>query len=94
MENSIAKEVCKKVSFADEKNALKYIDKLKKTSIRDKIPVNVYLCEKCFCWHLTNRISIEQKETIYLKRQINNLKSKILHLENENSLLKLKLIKI
>lgn len=73
-------EKCKKVSFLDEKNALIYIEKLNKTSVRERKPVNTYLCEKCLAWHLT---SIELKEVFeikYLKRQIENLKKKIINL--------------
>lgn len=47
--------VCKKVSFADEKQALFYIDKLGKTSSRTTVPQRVYLCHKCLNWHLTSK---------------------------------------
>ena len=73
-------EKCKKVSFADEKNALMYLEKLKKTSTRERKPVNTYLCEKCLAWHLTSIELKEVTEIKYLKRQIENLKSKITHL--------------
>lgn len=84
---------CNKVRFIDEKFALKYIDKLNKTSCRERKPVRAYLCEKCLCWHLTSIESKENREIVYLGRQINNLKAKILHLQNENGHLKLKLEK-
>lgn len=79
---------CSKVYFADEKNALLYIEKLHKTSVRDKKPVRAYLCEKCLCWHLTSIESKENRQIVYLNRQINNLKAKVLHLQNEISQLK------
>lgn len=47
--------VCKKVSFADEKQALFYIDKLGKTSSRTTVPQRAYLCQKCLNWHLTSK---------------------------------------
>ena len=84
---------CSKVYFVDEKFALQYIDKLKKTSCRERKPVRAYLCEKCLCWHLTSIESKENREVVYLGRQINNLKAKILHLQNENEILKMKLDK-
>jgi uncharacterized protein (DUF305 family) len=68
---------CKKVYFVDEKNALMYINKLKKTSSRERKPVNAYLCQHCLNWHLT---SIELKEVSQVKNlesQIKNLKEKI-----------------
>lgn len=84
---------CSKVFFADEKFALQYIDRLKKTSHRERKPIRAYLCEKCLCWHLTSIESKENKEVFYLGRQINNLKKKNLHLQDENEILKLKLEK-
>ena len=84
---------CKKVSFADEKFAQTYIDKLHKTSNRRLIPVRSYLCEKCLLWHLTSIESRENMQLVHKDRQINNLKSKIIHLQNENQTLKLKLEK-
>jgi hypothetical protein len=89
-----SKPNCHKVCFANEKFAIEYIDKLQKTSFRDKKPVNAYLCEKCLSWHLTSIESKEVREITYLGRQINNLKSKIIHLQGENELLKLKLAKL
>ena len=46
--------VCKKVYFGTQKDADEYIEKLQKTSKRDKVPVHSYLCERCMCWHLTS----------------------------------------
>ena len=48
------KKYCKKVSFATQEDADYYINKLQKTSTRDKVPINSYLCVKCNCWHLTS----------------------------------------
>lgn len=79
--------ICKKAFFINEDFAEQYITKLKKTSIRDRKPIRAYLCQKCFNWHLT---SIEDKNLTYLKRQIDNLKNKVLHLEKENDKLKQK----
>jgi hypothetical protein len=58
----IMNKSCKKVSFSDEKTALYYIDKLKRTSVRTIVPHRAYLCEKCFCWHLTSRLSAEERQ--------------------------------
>lgn len=74
---------CKKTYFSDEKQALFYIAKLKKTSCRDLKPVTAYLCPKCLNWHLTSIESKEIKEVKYLKRQIENLKAKIIDLQNK-----------
>jgi len=83
--------MCKKTYFIDEKNALFYIDKLKRTSCREKIPVSAYLCTKCMNWHLTSIALVDHKsnmQIVYLKREIDNLKAKILELQNENKSLK------
>lgn len=85
---------CKKVSFADEKFAQIYIDKLQKTSNRRLIPVRAYLCEKCLLWHLTSIESRENMQLVYKERQINNLKAKVIHLQNENEILKLNVLQI
>jgi hypothetical protein len=48
-------EVCKKVSFCNEQYANAYIEKLKKTSIREVKPIRSYLCTRCLNWHLTSK---------------------------------------
>lgn len=48
---------CKKVKFATEEFALFYVDKLQKTSIRDKKPIKAYLCQHCVSWHLSSKES-------------------------------------
>src|ERR1700759_3208543 len=72
---------CKKVSFATEKDAIYYIDKLKKTSIRSIIPTRSYLCTKCINWHLTSKGSYEN-------RKIKELELLIKLLREENKILK------
>lgn len=69
--------VCKKTSFADQENALFYINKLKRTSLRDKIPIGTYLCPKCFNWHLTKQPSTLEAENKELRKEIATLKEKI-----------------
>ena len=83
--------ICKKVSFINEKFALEYIDKLQRTSTRSRKPVNAYLCHHCLSWHLTSIELKEIKQLKFLNRQVENLKSKVLHLQKENSRLILKL---
>ena len=63
-----AKHYCKKTSFADEKTANYYLDKLKKSSRRAKVPVYAYLCTKCFAWHLT---SWEQPDVLQMITELN-----------------------
>jgi len=82
---------CKKVKFVNEASAMMYVNKLQKTSIRDKKPVRAYLCETCLSWHLTSIESKENMKLIYAKREIANLKRKNLHLIEENNILKVKL---
>lgn len=49
------RDFCPKTYFATEKEALNYIEILKKTSCRDKIPKRAYLCQDCLTWHLTSQ---------------------------------------
>ena len=86
-------EKCTKVYFIDEENANFYIEKLNKTSVRKLKPIRAYLCDKCLSWHLTSIESYENMQLVYKERQINNLKSKVLHLEKEIEILKEKLNK-
>jgi uncharacterized protein YlaI len=81
-------EKCKKVYFADEKNALMYIEKIKKTSKRERNPINTYLCPKCLNWHLTSIEYKEDKQVIYLKRQVTNLQREVKNLKEKVSGLK------
>jgi len=46
---------CNKVKYSSEQFANADIDRIKKFSIRSKIPIRAYLC-KCGAWHLTGRI--------------------------------------
>lgn len=59
---------CNKVYFNNEATANEYIKKLKRTSIRLKVPQRAYLCPKCFCWHLTSQDSNEEKEIAELRK--------------------------
>lgn len=76
-------EYCKKTRFANEKFANDYIDKLHKTSSRKLKPIRTYLCDKCLTWHLTSISAEKDMQLVYKDRQINNLKKKIIELENK-----------
>lgn len=80
--------LCRKTSFSDEASALFYIEKLRRTSKREIVPIRTYLCPHCNTWHLTSKPNFEsvkyEMEIIKLKNiienntnQINNLKRKI-----------------
>jgi hypothetical protein len=45
---------CSKTSFSDEGVANGYIEKLRKTSTRSRVPKRAYLCPVCLRWHLTS----------------------------------------
>lgn len=75
------KQYCRKVSFADEKSANDYLQRLSKTSIREVVPQRAYLCEKCNAWHLTSKkyffdAKIEELKTEYQK-VIDSLESQL-----------------
>ena len=48
------KKECSKVKFSSEKFADEYIEKIKKTSKREKKPTRSYFCKNCISWHLTS----------------------------------------
>ncbi len=78
--------VCKKVSFADEKQALFYIEKLNKTSNRKSVPQRTYLCHKCSNWHLTSQVQI--KTYSVLLAECESLKQDIIEKNKEIKALK------
>lgn len=65
---------CKKAKFATEKDADFFIQKLKATSKRAKIPTSSYFCQRCTSWHLTSLKQNEWKEAVSLKKQLESLK--------------------
>lgn len=78
---------CHKVKFATEKDALFYINKLKQTSKREKIPTRAYLCGYCRTWHLTSKVDFN-KEVEILNDKISLLEKENLALKQENLTLK------
>lgn len=67
---------CKKVSFADEQQALFYIDKLIRTSKRKVVPQRTYLCHKCFNWHLTSQTQIKISYDV-IREELDELKKEL-----------------
>lgn len=45
---------CTKTKYTSEEFALDDIKRIKKKSIRDKVPTRAYLCKFCNFWHLTS----------------------------------------
>lgn len=89
---------CIKTKFVDEKAALFYIDKLKRTSTRINVPKRAYLCPKCLSYHLTHRDLYPVEMPPGHKEQIETLTAAIqkrnkrqLALENDVKELKIKL---
>jgi hypothetical protein len=70
---------CKKTSFADEKAARYYLDKIARTSIKKVNAKECYLCPVCYTWHLKKKLSVQEENT---KRQIENLKKENEKLKN------------
>lgn len=63
---------CKKISFLNEAQAIFYIDKLKNTSTRTKVPTRAYLCQDCLNWHLTSKGSYAEENPLILELQNKN----------------------
>lgn len=86
---------CNKTFFATEKDALFFLDKLKRTSSRNKIPTSTYLCTKCLLWHLTSSgesiLAIEERVKEKYKSTIKNLEAKNLELKQRIQKLELKM---
>lgn len=81
---------CNKTSFRDEVAAEFYLAKLKKTSMRIKVPQRTYLCERCFKWHLTSQTLEEENmlrelmsENQELRILIKEKNARINELENQ-----------
>lgn len=77
------KPICKKVYFSSEKIAEEHILKFAKTSVRSRIPVRSYYCNKCGFWHLTSKqdklkevIDLLQEENRKLREENIALKNK------------------
>jgi predicted nuclease with TOPRIM domain len=80
----MSEEPCRKVSFADEKAAINYINILQNTSKRKRKPVRAYLCEKCLTWHLTSKKEILSPEDEQLTKRIGKLENKVKQLTKES----------
>lgn len=78
---------CKKTSFRDERGALDFIEKLKKTSKRQIVPTRAYLCPYCLKWHLTH---LQGGDLRGMEFRQEKLKKIIDGLQNENNSLKAK----
>ena len=83
MSNSVATitSTCDKVRYTSERFALMDIDRIKKISTRDKIPVRAYFCNLCSFWHLTSAKSkndeIRDKKVLALEKEIVALKDEV-----------------
>lgn len=84
---------CLKTKFATEKDANFYIDKLQKTSVREKKPIRAYHCW-CGSWHLSSKksfaelsgeIELLEKENDQLKKELEDLKKEMQVFDNVNS---------
>jgi hypothetical protein len=77
-------EFCPKTYFATEKDAVFYIDKLKATSHRSKVPKRAYLCLDCHNWHLTSQdndidLMIKYRQKINELQKLLAEKNNIIH---------------
>lgn len=68
---------CNKSKFLNEKFALDWIEKLKRTSVREKVPLRAYLCTRCGTWHLTSRPEFGDPEKEALKANIERLQDEL-----------------
>jgi len=71
--------VCIKTRFSSKEFADQEVKRLKKTSIRDQVPIRSYLCEKCGAWHLTKRMERDALKVIELQNKV-----KLLREQNKN----------
>lgn len=78
MQNDGEYVICHKAKYRTEQDALFALNKIQKTSSRKRVPIRVYQCDKCSCWHLTST-----PNAIELLNENNNLKERIAELERE-----------
>lgn len=67
---------CIKVKYTTERFALEDIDRIKRKSIRKKIPTRAYFC-KCGFWHLTSKPDKRDEVVFALLDEIKLLKHKL-----------------
>jgi hypothetical protein len=80
---------CTKVQYTSERFAMMDIDRIKKKSNRDKVPVRAYFCDICDFWHLTStkdkNTELKDNRILSLEAEIKTLKLKINELEKSNN---------
>lgn len=79
-------EICKKVKFRSEQDALFHIAKRRETS-KKSVSIRTYFCPHCNCWHLTSQLP--RVEMLLEKTKIKSAEI-ILRLEKEIERLKQK----
>jgi len=92
MDNS---KECHKTKYANEAEANKDVERIKKTSTRSSVPIRSYYCQSCSGWHLTSKephlvtkIKEATKEIDSLKAEIKRLTSETKTLTAENKVLR------
>ena len=86
MQNEDKYVICPKAKYRTEQDALFALKKIQENSSRKKVPIRVYQCGKCHCWHLTstpNAIELV-KENKTLKEKVAELEKEIENLTNQN----------
>ena len=81
---------CNKTKYGSQKEADKDIDRIRKKSKRNTIPIRSYLC-KCGFWHLTSKedkFKIKLAEINMDNKKLDSLNKEVERLGNQNKLLK------
>lgn len=86
---------CHKTKYANEAEANKDVDRIKKTSTRSSVPIRSYYCQICSGWHLTSqephivaKLKLVAKELETAKAENKRQATEIKNLANENKTLR------
>lgn len=80
------KPICNKTYFTDEKAADEYLFKLHNTSVRKRIPIRSYYCDKCGFWHLTSQKDRLKEKVKELELEKERLKKEVEDLKKEEQI--------
>jgi len=77
-------DTCHKTRYANETEANKDVERIKKTSTRSNVPIRSYFCHVCSNWHLTSKESYVVTTLKAVSKELQQAKTEIKRLAAEN----------
>ena len=77
-------DTCHKTRYANETEANKDVERIKKTSTRSNVPIRSYFCSVCSNWHLTSKESYVVTTLKAVSKELQQAKTEIKRLVAEN----------